>query len=178
MRFISRRAFAVAVVAIAATACGQKGKAQGQGETAAAPAPEISPAAKAAQAFMDKNAKEAGVMTTASGLQYKVVKSGPADGVKPGPRDEVKVNYSGSLTTGQIFDSTDKSGAPAVFPVDGVIPGWTEALQLMHPGDVWDVFVPPKLGYGARNMGPIPADSVLVFRMELLGVLKAGPANA
>ena len=133
-----------------------------------------------ADAFMAKNAKEPGIKVTASGLQYKIERSGPEVGPHPGPRDEVKVNYVGSLTNGQVFDTTNDRGAPAIFGVGGLIPGWMEALQLMRPGDVWIVYVPPKLGYGEEGAGggQIPPNSVLVFRLELLGVLQAGGGNA
>ena len=184
MRLISRHTLAVAVIAVAVTACGPKGQAaQGKatvGNVAQAdePSPEAAKAATAATNFMTNNAKQPGVVTTASGLQYKIVKSGPADGDKPGLRDEVKVNYEGTLIDGTVFDSTTRTGQPAVFGVSEVVPGWTEVLQLMRPGDEWIVYLPPKLGYGDRGGGPIPPGSVLVFHMQLLGVLKAGPANA
>jgi len=139
----------------------------------AAPAPDPA-AAAAAEAFMAKNAKEPGVTTLPSGLQYKIERSGPEGGPHPTLRDEVKVNYVGTLTNGQIFDTTDERGVPAIFELGGLIDGWKEALPLMKPGDVWTLYVPPKLGYGERQAGPIPANSVLVFRMELVGVLQKG----
>ena len=123
-------------------------------------------------AFLAKNAKEPGVTTLPDGLQYKIVTSGPAGGEKPRTQDEVKVNYEGSLLSGEVFDSSFKHGEPATFQLDQVIPGWTEAMQLMRPGDEWILWIPPSLGYGDEAKGPIPANSVLKFRVQLLGVLK------
>ncbi len=174
MRLLSRRTLAVTAVAMLAAGCGKKGQAAQN----AAGAADGAAGAAAAKAFLDKNAKEPGVTTTASGLQYKITKSGPATGEKPGLHDEVRVNYEGTLLNGEVFDSTYRSGQPAVFGVSDVVPGWTEALQLMRPGDEWLVYLPPALGYGPGGRGPIPPNAVLVFRMELLGVLKSGPANA
>ncbi len=93
----------------------------------------------AGQAFLAQNAHAAGVHVTASGLEYRILKSGAADGAIPKDTDQVKVNYEGTLLDGTVFDSTYKRGAPATFQVDGLIPAWTEALQLMRPGDVWEL---------------------------------------
>jgi peptidylprolyl isomerase/FKBP-type peptidyl-prolyl cis-trans isomerase FklB len=125
-------------------------------------------------AFMANNSKQPGVVTLPDGLQYKIVTSGPPEGVKPRVQDEVKVNYEGRLATGtrDIFDSSFKRGEPAIFGLEGIIDGWTEALQLMRPGDEWILWVPPALGYGAETKGPIPGNSVLEFRIQVLGVLK------
>lgn len=175
MAFMLRRSLVIALLASAAAACGRKA------ETALTASDAALAAANAgtAKTFLAKNAKEPGVMTTASGLQYKITRSGPVSGEKPGPRDEVKVHYEGTLLDGSVFDSSYRSGQAAVFPVNGVIPGWIEALQLMRPGDEWIVYVPPALAYGEHSPSPtIPPNSLLVFRMELLGVLKTGPANA
>jgi peptidylprolyl isomerase/FKBP-type peptidyl-prolyl cis-trans isomerase FklB len=128
-------------------------------------------AATAAQTYMAANAKLPGVITLPSGLQYKIVTSGPADGAHPRLSDEVKVNYEGKLVSGEIFDSSFQRGVPADFPLDGLVQGWVEALQLMRPGDEWILYVPPQLGYGDEDKGPIPASSVLIFRIQLLGVL-------
>jgi FKBP-type peptidyl-prolyl cis-trans isomerase len=139
------------------------------------------PAADSANAaFLAKNAKEPGVTTLPDGLQYKIVTSGPAGGEKPRAQDEVKVNYEGSLLSGEVFDSSFKRGEPAAFPLDEVIRGWTEVMQLMKPGDEWIVWIPPQLGYGDEAKGPIPPNSVLKFRVQLLGVLKhdTPPAKA
>ena len=129
----------------------------------------------AGEAFLAKNAKAPGVVTLPSGLQYKVVRSGPAEGRKPTRADEVKVHYEGKLLDGSVFDSSYERGAPASFPLDGLITAWIEALQLMRPGDEWTLYVPPGLGYGERDKGPIPGNSVMIFRIELLDVLRATP---
>ena len=123
-----------------------------------------------ATAFMAQNALADGVHTLPSGVQYKVVRSGPADGAHPTPDDLVKVNYEGSLVTGQVFDSSYKSGKPVTFKLKSLIPGWVEGLQQMRAGDEWMLYVPPSMGYGAEQAGPIPPNSVLVFKLELLAV--------
>jgi peptidylprolyl isomerase/FKBP-type peptidyl-prolyl cis-trans isomerase FklB len=143
--------------------------------TACHPKPQAKPAvdSSANAAFLAKNAKEAGVVTLPDGLQYKIVTSGPADGDKPRAQDEVKVNYEGSLLSGDVFDASARHGGPAIFTLDGVIPGWTEVMQLMRPGDEWLVWLPPQLAYGDSPPSPeIPPNSVLKFRIQLLGVLK------
>ena len=129
-------------------------------------------------AFMAKTAKEPGVVTLPDGLEYKIVKSGSTAGVSPKLGDEVKVNYEGTLTDGTVFDSSYKNGEPVVFPVGGLIPAWNEILQKMKPGDTWILYVPPALGYGPEGKGPIPPDSVMVFKLELLGVLPMAPGGA
>jgi len=126
----------------------------------------------AATVFLGKNAKAPGVMRLPSGVQYKIVASGPADGPHPGPADEVKVNYEGKLLSGKVFDSSFARGEPANFPLGGLIPAWVEALQRMRPGDEWILYVPPAMGYGEKESGPIPPNSVLIFRIQLLGVLQ------
>ncbi len=115
--------------------------------------------------YLAANAKKEGVVVLPSGLQYKVLKSG--DGKSPGPHDEVKVNYRGTLIGGQEFDSSFRRGEPATFQVDGVIKGWTEALQMMHEGDSWMLYVPADLAYGEH--GPL-AEKTLIFEVELLEV--------
>jgi FKBP-type peptidyl-prolyl cis-trans isomerase len=124
--------------------------------------------------FLAQNAKAPGVVSLPSGLQYKVVASGPADGPHPGPADEVKVNYEGKLVDGKVFDSSFQRGVPADLPLNGLIPGWIEALQLMRPGDEWMLYVPAKLAYGDNSPDPstIPQNSVLIFRIQLIGVLQ------
>jgi FKBP-type peptidyl-prolyl cis-trans isomerase len=113
------------------------------------------------------------VVTTASGLQYQEVKAGSGD--SPKPKDTVVVNYRGTLLDGTEFDSSYKRGQPATFEVDQVIPGWTEALQLMKPGAKWRLFIPPQLAYDMRSRAPIPPGSALLFDVELMSV-KAAPA--
>ena len=122
--------------------------------------------------------KAAGVVTLPSGLQYKIVRSGPASGAKPHAGDEVKVHYEGKLLDGTVFDSSYERGVPAAMPLDALIPAWIEALQLMRPGDEWVLYVPPALGYGEEGAGggQIPGNSVLIFRIELIGVLP-GPGS-
>ena len=126
-----------------------------------------------AAAFMEKNAKAEGVQTLPSGLQYKVVQSGPAGGVSPDRNDLVKVDYEGKLVDNTVFDSSFARGAPAIFRPEEVIPGWSEALQKMRVGDEWLLYVPPELGYGEQGNPKIPANSVLIFRLKLLDVAKA-----
>jgi FKBP-type peptidyl-prolyl cis-trans isomerase FklB len=121
--------------------------------------------------FLEENKKKAGVTTTASGLQYEVIKTG--DGPKPTATDKVKTHYHGTLTNGTVFDSSVDRGEPVEFPVNGVIKGWTEALQLMPVGSKWKLFVPYSLAYGERAAGPqIPAYSAFVFEVELLEIVK------
>jgi len=125
----------------------------------------------AAQTFMAANAKKPGVQSLPSGVQYQIIRSGPVSGPHPHKSDLVKVHYEGKLTTGEIFDSSYERGAPAVMELDGLIPAWIEALQLMRPGDEWRLYVPPEQGYGEEGAGPIPPNSVLIFRIELIDVL-------
>ena len=126
------------------------------------------------QQFLDGNRKQKGVVTLADGLQYRVVASGPSDGPHPQKGDEVKVDYTGSLLSGSVFDSTHATGQPAVLTLDHLIPAWLEALPKMRPGDEWLLYAPPALGYGANGHPPvIPPASVLVFDIKLLGVLKS-----
>ena len=125
---------------------------------------------KAGEAFLAANAKKEGVKTTASGLQYKVINSGT--GLSPKLTDVVKVHYHGTLIDGTVFDSSVQRNTPATFPVNGVIPGWTEALQLMKVGDKWQLVIPAKLAYGEQGPGPIGPNSVLIFEVELLGIEK------
>ena len=133
----------------------------------------LAKAAAEAKAYMDANAKAEGVQTLPSGVQYKIVRSGPASGLKPGPDDEVKVHYEGKLVDGTIFDSSYERGQPAAMPLPALIPAWKEALQLMRPGDEWVLYVPPAMGYGEEGAGEIPPNSVLIFRIELIDVLPA-----
>lgn len=136
-------------------------------KSASAPAPDQAALGKA---FLDKNAHAAGVVTTPSGLEYRVLRSGPAGGLRPKPADEVKVNYEGKLLDGRVVDSSYERGAPAVLTVRDLVPGWREALQLMRPGDVWLIYLPAKLGYGDAGAGPIPPGSVLMFKLDLIAV--------
>lgn len=119
--------------------------------------------------FLEKNAKREEVVTLASGLQYEVIKSG--DGVRPQATDKVKCHYHGTLIDGTVFDSSVQRGEPAVFPVNGVIQGWVEALQLMQVGSKWRLFVPSDLAYGSRGAGgAIGPHTTLIFEVELLAI--------
>ncbi len=118
--------------------------------------------------YLAKNKARGGVIETASGLQYEVLVKG--NGPKPKGTDTVKVHYHGTLVDGTVFDSSVQRGQPIEFAVTGVIAGWTEALQLMSVGDKWKLTIPPALGYGSRANGKIPANAVLVFEVELLGI--------
>ena len=126
---------------------------------------------KAGEAFLAANATKDGVKTTASGLQYKIINSGT--GNTPKATDTVKTHYHGTLIDGTVFDSSVDRKEPATFPVNGVIPGWTEALQLMKEGDKWQLYVPAKLAYGERGAGgKIGPNSTLIFDVELLSIEK------
>lgn len=130
-------------------------------------------AAKASEEFLAENAKRDGVQVTESGLQYEVLTAAEGEGEKPAATDTVRVHYHGTLTDGTVFDSSVERGEPAQFPVNGVIKGWIEALQLMQPGDKWKLTIPADLAYGARSPSPkIPANSALVFEVELLEIVK------
>ena len=131
------------------------------------------PEAAAAAFFMESNARAEGVVTLPSGLQYKVIQSGPEGGDHPDGNDLVRVNYEGALADGTVFDSSFDRGAPYVTTPEQVIPAWTEALQLMSVGDEWIIYVPPELGYGAQGDPPtIPRNAVLIFRLQLLDLAR------
>jgi FKBP-type peptidyl-prolyl cis-trans isomerase len=129
------------------------------------------PTAKAGTDYLAQNAKKKGVVQVTA-FQYRVLASGK--GAQPGPLDCATVNYKGKLIDGTVFDQS-KPGAPVTFPVRGVIPGWTLALQMMHAGDKWEVTIPSLLAYGKKGTpgGPIPPDQTLVFEIELLKVAPA-----
>jgi FKBP-type peptidyl-prolyl cis-trans isomerase FklB len=124
--------------------------------------------AKDGEAFLADNKKKDGVITLPSGLQYKVVTAGK--GASPKSSDTVVTHYRGSLIDGKVFDSSYERGEPVTFPVTGVIPGWTEALQKMKVGDKWQLFIPANLAYGEHGSGPIGPNSVLIFDIELLEI--------
>jgi FKBP-type peptidyl-prolyl cis-trans isomerase len=121
---------------------------------------------KEGAAFLEANGAKEGVVTTESGLQYKVITEGT--GAKPSTESTVEVHYAGRLLDGTEFDSSIKRGVPVKFGVTQVIPGWTEALQLMPEGSKWELYIPANLGYGSGGQGPIGPNSVLVFEVELL----------
>ncbi len=124
---------------------------------------------KEGEAFLSENKKKKGITTLPSGLQYKVITAGK--GKKPKPTDTVTVQYRGTLIDGTEFDSSYRRGQPATFPVNGVIPGWTEALGLMQEGSKWQIFVPSNLAYGERGSGgQIGPNATLIFEIELISV--------
>ncbi len=126
--------------------------------------------AAAGEQFLKQNAGMPGIITTASGLQYEVLQ--PGTGKTPQASSTVRVHYEGTLLDGTVFDSSIQRGEPLEFPVNGVISGWTEALQLMQEGARWKLYIPHELGYGARGAGgAIGPYSTLIFEVELLGVL-------
>lgn len=121
-------------------------------------------------AWLAENAKQDGVITLESGLQYKVLSKGDG-GKQPVATDTVSTHYEGSLINGQVFDSSYKRGEPAAFPLNRVIAGWTEGIQLMSVGDTFEFYIPFQLGYGAQGAGnDIPPYAALVFKVELLGI--------
>lgn len=124
----------------------------------------------AGEVFLKENAKKAGVVTTASGLQYEVIKKGT--GALPNDTSRVKVHYHGTLIDGTVFDSSVDRGEPAVFGVNQVIKGWTEALKLMPVGSKYKLYIPQELAYGSQSMGNIKPFSALIFEVELIGIEK------
>ncbi|TNC80345.1 MAG: peptidylprolyl isomerase [Oleiphilus sp.] len=125
---------------------------------------------KTGTAFLEENKNKEGVVTLESGLQYKIIKEGK--GIQPGPSDTVRVHYTGSLINGTVFDSSVDRGEPVSFPVNGVIQGWTEALQLMPQGSKWQLFIPADLAYGPNGNRSIGPNETLLFDVELLEVIK------
>ena len=120
--------------------------------------------------FLVENSRKPGVIITASGLQYEVISEG--DGPKPAASDTVRVNYEGRLIDGSVFDSSYMWGEPAQFPLDRVISGWTEGLQLMNVGSKYKFYIPSELAYGPEGGGPIPPYSPLIFEVELLEIVE------
>ncbi|WP_395749289.1 FKBP-type peptidyl-prolyl cis-trans isomerase [Prosthecobacter sp.] len=134
-------------------------------------AERVKEAKAAGEKFLADNGKRKGVTTTASGLQYEVLKAG--DGPKPVATDKVNVHYHGTLLDGKVFDSSVERGMPITFGVQEVIKGWTEALQLMPVGSKWKIFIPSQLAYGENGAGgDIGPNETLVFEVELLGIVK------
>jgi len=140
--------------------------------SACATAPK-EPMTAAGPDFLVRNASVKRVVTTASGLQYFVLKAGPKTGRSPVDGDTVTFDYEGKLTSGETFDSSFARGRPLTGGVGDFVPGFTEALKMMRPGDEWIVWIPPVLGYGERATGSIPANSVLRFKLALHGVTPA-----
>jgi FKBP-type peptidyl-prolyl cis-trans isomerase FklB len=129
----------------------------------------------AAREFLDKNAKLPDVVTTPSGLQYRVLVAGDPNGKPPGPQDEVTVRYRASLADGTEFDRSESHDRPASFRVNSVLKGWQQALLAMKPGAMWRLFVPPELGYGVNSPPAVPPGALVVYELELLQV--APPPN-
>lgn len=170
---MNRRHFITTAAALTLAGCNRD---QSSAQVPPAPTPEDpnDPLAVAAREFMARNGRAEGVVTLPSGVQYRVLRAGPADGARPGPTDEVKVHYQGTLTDGTVFDSSLARGVPAVMPLADLIPAWQEVVPLMRRRDDWIVTVPPAQGYGAEGRPPvIPPYSVLVFRLILLDFLPA-----
>ena len=143
--------------------------------SASARAQDSTLSAQANQAFLAANAEKPGVHVRPSGLQYRIIKNG--FGKTPRAVDTVEVLYKGSLINGKVFDQTEPS-LPAQFVVNRVIPGWTEALEIMREGDEWELVIPPNLAYGTRGQPPvIPASQTLVFDVQLLKVTPAPPKD-
>lgn len=133
---------------------------------------------KEGKEFLEKNKKASGIQSTPEGLQYKIEKPGDAS-IKPTSVDTVVVNYTGKFISGKEFDSSKKMGQPARFVLGGVIPGWTQGLQLIGKGGKVTLYVPANLAYGERGAGNvIPANATLIFEVELLDVIKGKPAAA
>ncbi|MDR1566752.1 MAG: FKBP-type peptidyl-prolyl cis-trans isomerase [Treponema sp.] len=121
--------------------------------------------------FLEENGRKPGIITTSSGLQYEVISEG--SGVKPAASDTVRVNYEGTLLDGTVFDSSYTRGEPVEFALNGVIPGWTEGLQLMSEGSSYRFFIPPDLAYGTQGAGSaVPPNATLIFKVELLSVVR------
>jgi FKBP-type peptidyl-prolyl cis-trans isomerase FklB len=131
----------------------------------------------AAQAFLAKNAKESGIVTTPSGLQYRVLVPGDAGGKSPQPTDQVTVRYRASLLDGMEFDRSDAHDHAATFRVNSVFKGWQQAFLAMKPGAKWQLFVPPELGYGNNTPPMVPPGSLLIYELELLKVEGGAPLD-
>lgn len=156
----------IALLTAAALLIGGAAHAQGLAQTDAPPAANAG--ADAVQ-FLAANAKLPGIVVLPSGLQYKIVRAGPA-GPSPKAGDVIKVQYEGAFPTGKVFDATPP-GKSAIMPLQDLVPAWMEAIPMMRVGDEWTLYVPPALGYGPEGAGPIPPNSVLVFKVKLVGML-------
>jgi peptidylprolyl isomerase/FKBP-type peptidyl-prolyl cis-trans isomerase FklB len=154
----------IALAALSLCACGPS-KAQ---------VADLTQSKAAAAAYMAKAANDPAYKALPSGVLYQDKRSGPATGEHPKVSDEIKIHYEGKLAaTGKVFDTTYEEGSPRTFPLAMLIPAWKEALVRMRPGDEWTLIVPPEQGYGEQDMGggEIPPNSVLIFRIELIGIL-------
>jgi FKBP-type peptidyl-prolyl cis-trans isomerase len=174
-----KRILLAAAAVLSLAACHKGGSVVGaDADKSGPPAAAAADMSAESKAFLAKALKEPGVHVLPSGVAYKVVRSGPANGLRPQLMDEVKVNYEGKLVTGHVFDSSYERGQPAAMPLKGLIPAWQEALQLMRPGDEWILYVPSEQGYGKEGAGggEIPPNAALIFRIELIDVLP-GPGH-
>lgn len=124
--------------------------------------------------FLKTNATAEGIKVLPSGVQYRIVTSGPAGGVHPKRGDEIKVHYEGKLLSGEVFDSSFERGQPSNMALRGLIDAWLEVIPMMKPGDEWVIYVPPEHGYGKEGSGGIPPNAVLTFRIQLIDVLPTG----
>lgn len=145
-------------------------------QPAPTPAPDVTTNVAAdnlakSAAWMAANAKQPGVISLPSGLQYKVTTAGPKGGPSPKAGEIIKVHYEGKLVDGKVFDSSFARNQPLIAPLGGLVPAWMEALPLMKVGDEWTLFVPPALGYGDRAAGDIPPNSVMIFRIKLIDMM-------
>jgi FKBP-type peptidyl-prolyl cis-trans isomerase len=156
------RLFLIAAASLAIAAPASSAPAKAPPETAAGPD------------FLTRNGAVKGVVTTPSGLEYFVVASGPKTGPRPTAQDTVTFDYEVKLLTGEVIDSSYANGQPLTGSAGDFVPGFSEALELMRPGDEWIVWVPPQLGYGDKDVGPIPGNSVLRFKLALHKVTPAG----
>ncbi|WKL57983.1 FKBP-type peptidyl-prolyl cis-trans isomerase [Asticcacaulis sp. ZE23SCel15] len=158
--WIKRALAAVAAVGVMAVAACNKG-----------PDPvAVAANAEAGKAFLEKTSKEEGVLPLEGGMYYKVVSSPAPTAPQPAVTDTVKVHYEGTLIDGTKFNSSYDRGVPAAFPLKGLVKAWQIAIPKMHKGDTWMLYVPAEMGYGDQAMGPIPAGSVLVFKIELIDI--------
>ena len=159
------------MVAMLMASCNNTKSDQSANDAAAEYAQQIKDNKSIGREFLEENAKNDSVVQTTSGLQYMVLQEGT--GAKPGPTDEVTVHYTGRLIDGTVFDSSVERGEPATFPLDKVIPGWTEGLQLMSEGSKYRFFIPSELAYGSKGAGEqIQPNSTLIFDVELIKVNK------
>ncbi len=164
---IIRTAMTIAALLLVTTACSKETK------PAKATAAKTQTALERGQAFLAANEGKPGIITTSTGLQYKVLASGPKDGISPKPGQYVCAHYHGTFLDGKVFDSSFDRDMPVAFRSDQLIGGWVEALQLMRPGDDWQLYVPANLAYGHRGTGDgtIGPDETLIFRVKLIKVL-------
>ena len=165
-------ALTATIASVALAGCGQsmdevqKEVAKQEAEAAAS----ASVNAKAGTDYLAQIAKQPGVVALPSGLLYKVVYSPDPNGAHPAATDTVKINYEGKLVNGHVFDSSYERNQPATYPLPQLVPAWQQAVPMMHKGDTWMLYVPSSLGYGERDMGEIPPNSVLIFKIQLLDI--------